>query len=178
MDSLIHASQKILLERAASGNQAPSIPDTAPPAYSATCPNSLSHDNNYSDSDSNVSDADNEDPSPVTLTLNAGTTVHGTGNLVATPALSDATRFSALLLAAVQKLNAIAEAAATGGEGDAKSRPILQVQLVVNCGIMVTGDRNVVGYRAPQTMSLPGGVKRKAVADGEEVPAAKRVEME
>lgn len=62
-------------------------------------------------------------------------------------------------------------------------RPILQVQLVVNCGITVDGDRNVVGYRAPGHISVPigggggGGEKRKAEEEDGEGPAVKRVDI-
>ncbi|GAB7350848.1 hypothetical protein MBLNU459_g1379t1 [Dothideomycetes sp. NU459] len=208
MDSLLHASRKILLERAASGNQTPTAQqtlDVSPPAYSDVCPDGYpkqpaDYDCADSDSESDI-DAD-EDPAPVTLTLNASTHVQGSGNLVTTPALSDATRFCALLLAAVQKLNAAAEtgvaassplpspspltalsplSAATtaggaeAGQGSNRVRPTLRVQLVVNCGVTVTGDRNVIGYRLPQTLSP--GVKRKEPEDAETGPAAKKVEV-
>lgn len=100
---------------------------------------------------------DSEDPAPITLSLNADTQVHGAGNMIATPPLADATRLSTLLLTAVQSLNA-AETDAT----DFTSRtPVLHVNLTINCGITVHGDRNVIGYRTQGV--LPTASKRKAV---------------
>ena len=124
-----------MLERAAQGNNEQSdqqIPDTAPPAYTAEPP------------EDNISDfGDEDDPSPISLTLNAGTQVEGAGNMIATPPLADATRLSTLLLAAVQRLNSVkTEATETGSHP-----PVLHVNLTINCGITVNGDRNVIGYK-------------------------------
>lgn len=169
MDSLLHATRKIILERA---NTTPAqqqqqeaddseIPDVAPPAYCAEeeqdAAPMASEDDEYE-----------KDPSPITLTLNARTDVQGEGNLIAAPALADATRFSALLLAAVQSLNAKAEAeaqlvsaTATAGEG-IKVRPVLNVNIVLDCGVTIRGDRNVVGYRTSSQPMVASGLKRKA----------------
>jgi hypothetical protein len=132
MDSLMHSCQKIMLERASAeeGEHHPQeLSDIPPPAYTAG--------DNLSDSE-----GEDEDPSPVTLVLNADTKVHGTGNMIATPPLADATRLSTLLLAAVQSLNAAKGNAPESGS----PTPVLQVHLTINCGITVIGDKNVVGY--------------------------------
>lgn len=179
MDSLLHATRKILIERATNPPQQPTdpIPETAPPAYSASPPAYYTDDCSYDDDeDENEEEqaTQDADPSPVTLTLNATTSIQGEGNLVAAgPALADATRFSALLLAAVQSLNAKAEAEArlASGEeqGGKRVRPVLNVQLVLNCGIEIHGDKNVIGFRpaavGPKTQASQAqsvGVKRKA----------------
>ncbi|GAB7339032.1 hypothetical protein MBLNU457_5695t1 [Dothideomycetes sp. NU457] len=140
MDSLPHALQKILIERATS-NTLPTPTQTpttdAPPAYSA-------HPDDCDD--------ETEDPDPVSLVLNAATTVRGSDNIVSllSSPLADATRFSALLLAAVQRLNAVAEEVSIEG----KCRPILRVNLTINAGLHVLGNRNVVG-NAPVKRSVP-----------------------
>jgi hypothetical protein len=145
MDSLMHSCQKIMLERATGeeGEHHPQeLSDIPPPAYTA--------EDNLSDSED-----EDEDPSPISLVLNADTKVHGTGNMIATPPLADATRLSALLLAAVQSLNAArANATASGSP-----TPVLQVNLTINCGITVIGDKNVIGYKTQGT--LPTSSKRK-----------------
>lgn len=183
MDGLLHATRKIMIERANNPTQTTDAPDVPPPAYTPTCccqtPSCASACPSCTEvatnEDAETSDDDEDgienDPSPVTVTLNAATSIRGMGNLIATPALSDATRFSALLLAAVQNLNAKAEAEAnlnvasltTGDTG--KVRPLLKVRLVLNCGIVVNGDRNVIGYRASPSGAggaTTAGAKRKA----------------
>ena len=137
-----------MLERAAQGNNEQSdqqLPDTAPPAYTAEPP------------EDNMSDFEAEDdPSPISLTFKAGTQIEGTGNMIATPPLADATRLSTLLLAAVQRLNTVkTEATETGSQP-----PVLHVNLTINCGITVNGDRNVIGYKTQGV--LPTSPKRKA----------------
>jgi hypothetical protein len=151
MDSLVHSCHKIMLERASAedGEHHPQqLSDLPPPAYTA--------EDNLTDSEDGDED---EDPSPVTLVLNADTKVHGTGNMIATPPLADATRLSALLLAAVQSLNA----AKTSGAESGSTIPMLQVNLTINCGITVIGDKNVIGYKTQGT--LPTGVKRKSIEE-------------
>ena len=147
------------------------MPDVAPPAYCAEPPSSLGASlvDEADDDDDEEDGDDDEDPSPVTITLHANTNVQGTGNLIASPALADATRFSALLLAAVQSLNAKAEAAALANGGG--PRPILNVQIVLDCGITIHGDGNVVGHRAAPAQPAVAGPKRKA----EEVCISHRV---
>ncbi|THX94071.1 hypothetical protein D6C98_08258 [Aureobasidium pullulans] len=165
MDSFMHSCQKILLERAAAANgqQHPQDITDLPPAYTAQ--DTLS--------DSEDEDDDDEDPSPITLVLNTDTQVHGTGNMIATPPLADATRLSALLLAAVQSLSAAKTAATKPGS----KTPILQVNLTINCGITVTGNNNVVGYKTQGV--LPTTTKRKSLEEvTEHAPEAKRVKNE
>ncbi|THX09176.1 hypothetical protein D6D13_06301 [Aureobasidium pullulans] len=165
MDSFMHSCQKILLERAAaaSGQQHPQDITDLPPAYTAQ--DTLS--------DSEDEDDDDEDPSPITLVLNTDTQVQGIGNMIATPPLADATRLSALLLAAVQSLNAAKTAATKPGS----QTPVLQVNLTINCGITVTGNNNVVGYKTQGV--LPTTTKRKSLEEvTEHVPKAKRVKNE
>ncbi|THX26746.1 hypothetical protein D6D12_05997 [Aureobasidium pullulans] len=162
MDSFMHSCQKILLERAAAANgqQHPQDITDLPPAYTAE--DTLT--------DSEDEDEEDEDPSPITLVLNTSSQVHGTGNMIATPPLADATRLSALLLAAVQSLSAAKTAATKPGS----KTPILQVNLTINCGITVTGNNNVVGYKTQGV--LPITTKRKGLEEvTEHAPEAKRV---
>jgi hypothetical protein len=145
MDSLMHSCHKIMLERASAEDDEhhpQQLSDIPPPAYTA--------EDNLSDRED-----EDEDPSPVTLILNADTKVHGTGNMIATPPLADASRLSALLLAAVQSLNA----AKTNAIESGSSTSVLQVNLTINCGITVIGDKNVIGYKTQGT--LPTTSKRK-----------------
>ena len=186
MDSIPHALHKILIERAASAalptpNQ--STDSTPPPPYSATAQSHPNLSDPYDFYDSNVEDSEDSedsDPSPVTLTLNTGPTITGSNNIISTLSspLADATRFSALLLAAVQSLNAKAEEAAAvsvtsaaaasateeGSAHPSRKRALrpLQVNLIINAGITVNGDRNVVGNAgirravAAPVVSAPG----------------------
>lgn len=136
MDSITHLSQKVLAERArnASQRQQQFTPSTAPPPYSE------------SDSDSDDSDSDDESSPPVKLTLNAAHNIQGSGNLVPTSAtpLADATKFSTLLLHAVNQVNAANDKTTASSDTPTYRRP-LRVDLTINCGITVVGDRNVVG---------------------------------
>jgi len=166
MDSLPYALQKIMIERANSGNlptPTPSPTADAPPAYTA-------HADTFPDED------ETEDPDPVSLVLNAATTVRGSDNIVSllSSPLADATRFSALLLAAVQKLNAAAEQATVEG----KERPVLRVDLTINAGLNVLGNRNVVG-NAPVKNPVPQkGTKRGADEKEDKENDTKRVKLD
>lgn len=165
MDSITHLTNKILIDRARQGlpqqPQQDQIPSTAPPPYTA------SEDNDNSDSDSEDED---EDPSPLSLTINAATSIQGNNNLVPTSAspLADATKFSALLLHAVKRIN---DSASSGDGGKGRGR--VNVALTINCGVTVVGDRNVVGsvgLRAKQGSATGGavegsGLKRKAASE-------------
>ncbi|KAI5205343.1 hypothetical protein E4T39_03015 [Aureobasidium subglaciale] len=165
MDSLMHSCHKIMLERASAGDgehHPQQIFDHPPPSYSA--------EDNLSDSEG---EDDDEDPSPITLVLNTDTKVQGAGNMIASPPLADATRLSALLLAAVQSLNAAKPSAAQSGS----PTPTLQVNLTINCGITVIGDRNVIGYKTRGI--LPTTTKRKVTEEeSEDVPEIKRTKSE
>ncbi|THY19305.1 hypothetical protein D6D00_07764 [Aureobasidium pullulans] len=170
MDSFMHSCQKILLERAAAANgqQHPQDITDLPPAYTAQDTLSDSEDEDDDDEDD-----DDEDPSPITLVLNTDTQVQGIGNMIAAQPLADATRLSALLLAAVQSLNAAKTAATKPGS----QTPVLQVNLTINCGITVTGNNNVVGYKTQGV--LPTTTKRKSLEEfTEHAPEAKRVKNE
>lgn len=144
----MHSCHKIMLERASAEqddeHHSQQLSDTPPPAYFA--------EETLIDFED---EEENEDPSPVTLILNADTKVHGTGNMIATPPLADATRLSTLLLAAVQSLNAAKTSATESG----LPTPTLEVNLTINCGITVVGDKNVIGYKTQAV--LPSTSKRK-----------------
>ncbi|KAK4560441.1 hypothetical protein LTR86_005637 [Recurvomyces mirabilis] len=141
MDPLQHLSQKLSAERTYQSlrQQQPTPPTTAPPPYTPS-------ERNDVDTDTDSDDEGEPTPSspPVKLTINAAHRIQGSNNLVPTSPtpLADATKFSAVLLAAVQQLNAAA-AAAEASTGTA--RRALNVDLTINCGITVIGDRNVVG---------------------------------
>jgi len=94
--------------------------DTLPPPY----------ESDYS------TDSDDDDDEPTTtLTINAPTTIHGSSNLVSLTPL-DTARISTLLLAA---LNVKAAQEQRRGRRGA-------VNIAINCGVSVVGDRNVVGW--------------------------------
>lgn len=100
------------------------------------------------------------------LTINADHKITGQGNLVPlNPSiLSDATRFSAVLLKVIAQLNAAANA-----DGDGHTRP-LSVDLTINCGVHVIGSRNVVGNigmkrKAPVIPTPEGSVATSEVVD-------------
>lgn len=134
-------------------------------------------------------DSDTEDYEPQQqqqphhkLTINADHKITGQGNLVPlNPSLlSDATRFSAVLLKVIAQLNAAANA-----DGDGQARP-LSVDLTINCGVHVIGSRNVVGnigmkHKAPvvltpegSTAAATGVVKGDGGAEGAVVGGVKR----
>ena len=153
MDSLSHTWQKVLAERAASAtlpSPSPSPTIDAPPAYTEKADDSTAF--------SWTTDDDDEDPEATTLTLNAGTTITGHDNIISTLSspLADATRFSALLLAAVQKLNAKAEEEAAMSSAG-RPRPSIKLNLIINAGLVVHGDRNVVGNVPVRRIATDGG---------------------
>lgn len=132
---------------------------------------------NDSDSDEEYED-DSEPESPLSLTVNAAHSIQGSNNLIPTSPspLADASKFSSLLLHAVNQLN----------NASTKSRRKLKVDLTINCGITVIGDRNVVGNvglkARPPPITIAGpqlgnsavvGAKRKAEEENEQ--RAKRV---
>lgn len=109
-----------------------------PPPYTPS--ESEAEDDEESDADS---ECDEPSPSPLRLTINAATSVQGCNNLIplsSPSALADSARFSALLLAAVNQINNAAAAAQPQ-----QRRRGLKVDLTINCGTTVIGDRNVVG---------------------------------
>ncbi|KAK4636078.1 hypothetical protein CLAFUW4_01939 [Fulvia fulva] len=172
MDSIAHLTQKLLRERARN-NQ---LPETAPPPYS---------ESDMEDSDDDDDDQDEEEAEPVKLTINSAHRIHGSNNLVPTSStpLADATKFSTLLLHAINQINA-----ANANARDSRRRP-LKVNLTINCGLEIVGDRNVVGAvgvkpkvnvggnAVPSSVAAVAGAKRKAEDAGEDVaePEMKKV---
>jgi hypothetical protein len=88
---------------------------------------------------------------PFKLTINAATSIQGTNNLVPTsPApLADASRFSTLLFHAIAQINAATDQSPQTGDPQrpphGRHRRAIKVDLTINCGVTVIGDRNVVG---------------------------------
>lgn len=160
MDPIAQLTQKLLAGSALQPTQRQQqqpTPDTAPPPYE-------------DDSDSDSDDDDSApQSSPLKVTINAAHQIQGSNNLVPTSptALADAAKFSTILL---HSLNAINNAAGAG----AGQRRALKLDLTINCGITVVGDRNVVGNVGLKQKSRMGvvdaggatsavaGAKRKA----------------
>lgn len=132
MDTITQLTNKIMAERARQQQQ----PATHQPIHTAPPPPYTESEDSDSDSDSD-SDHDEE---PMKLTINASHAVHGSNNLVPTSpsALADATKFSTILMNAVSQLNNAANARL------GQTRP-LRVDLTINCGVTVVGNRNVIG---------------------------------
>lgn len=163
MDTFItELTNKIMAEGAA--HQQHQATHTAPPPP-------------YSDPDTDA-DSDDEDPDeeePMKLVINASNTIHGSNNLVPTSpsALADASKFSSILLHTIAQLNQ----AARGRDGS--MRP-LRVDLTVNCGVAVVGDRNIIGTfglkpKAPTLAPNGFAVDAQVAAAGAQVAAgAKR----
>lgn len=144
--------------------------DTAPPPYtSSECIES-------SDEADEIDDADDEIDPPFKLSINNASHIQGNNNLIPTSPspLVDATRFGTLLLAAVNQINnrAASEATVVAGGGKAARRRGLKVDLTINCGITVIGDRNVVGNigirpKAPaQALAGPSALMSSSVVAG------------
>ncbi|KAK1823656.1 hypothetical protein LTR12_001842 [Friedmanniomyces endolithicus] len=176
MDSIQHICNKLTAERA-HHRQSLSTATTPPPPYT---PSDTTDAGNDSDSDNSDDEPDDipvpnkpttmssSSPPPLTLTINAAHQIQGSNNLVPTSPsiLADARNFSALLLAAVQQLNA---SAAEGGKKG------VRVDLTINCGVTVVGDRNVignVGLRARAGVAGQGGGVGAMANAPEEVTAA------
>lgn len=99
----------------------------------------------YTDSDSDSdSDSNSDEEEPMKLTINANHSIHGSNNLVPTSpsTLADATKFSTILLNAINQLNNAAAAATPANTSQSRR---LRVDLTINCGIAVVGNRNVIG---------------------------------
>lgn len=129
MDPITQIAQKMIAERARNTAQIHPPPEADPPPYSPS-----------DDGDENGSDSEDDEeapPCPLKLTINAAHSIRGTNNLVPTsPApLADATKFSTLLLHSINQIN----------NAHATSKRALRVDLTINCGITVIGDRNVIG---------------------------------
>ncbi|GAB1739405.1 hypothetical protein NU219Hw_g4365t1 [Hortaea werneckii] len=151
MDPLAQLSQKLNPEQTNQSryqqlHQQQPTPDSAPPPYMPS-----EHDDYEDDSDEDNEPDDQHPPStPLKLTLNAAHNIQGCNNLVPTSPspLADATRFTTLLLAAVKQLNSASELASSSASRRfpaSKRAPPLTVDLTINCGVTIVGDRNVVG---------------------------------
>ncbi|KAK5132924.1 hypothetical protein LTR08_008371 [Meristemomyces frigidus] len=184
MDPITQLCMKLDAERThQSLRQQPTPEETAPPPpYSPS----------DADSDSDDEDDETDSSSPIKLTINAAHSIQGSNNLVPTSPtpLADATKFSTILLAAVKQLN---QAGVSNNASDGKPRRALKIDLTINCGITVVGDRNVIGNvglkpkASVPAMAGPGavpgshaaanavaGAKRKAEGDPVDEPEAKR----
>ena len=140
MDPIRQATQKIQAERARQSGQQqqqqPPPPESAPPPYVS--------DSGY-DSDDEMDDE--EKCTPLTLTINAANSVQGNCNLVPTSPtpLQDAARQSTWILQVLNNLNnGVCSNNGNLVPGSMPKRP-LKVNLTINCGITVVGDRNVIG---------------------------------
>jgi hypothetical protein len=157
MASFAHLNNKLMADRMR--QQLPSPTDTiAPPPYTAS-----EHDDDVDD--------DTDDEEPLRLTINAQHSIQGNNNLVPTSPtpLADATKFSTILLTALNQINGAAQAGV--------SQRRLRVDLTINCGINVVGDRNVIGNVGlkPKALAQAGparpavnavvGAKRRAEED-------------
>lgn len=165
MDTFItQLTNKIMAERANQPQQQHQATHTAPPPP-------------YSDPDTDADSDDEEDSDeePMKLVIDASNTIHGSNNVVPTSpaALADASKFSAILLQTIAQLNQAARA------HDGSMRP-LRVDLTVNCGVAVVGDRNVIGTFGlkPKAPTLaPNGLAVDAplaVAEAQVAAGAKR----
>lgn len=154
MDQVTQIINKLNAERARNMTHIQPPPEADPPPYSSS----------DSDTDSdNDEEEDQEAPfCPLKLTINAAHSIRGSGNLVPTPPapLADATKFSTLLFHSINQIN----------NAHAISKRPLRVDLTINCGITIIGDRNVVGAVALRPKGGPQptgpnamvGAKRKA----------------
>ncbi|KXT02803.1 hypothetical protein AC578_5391 [Pseudocercospora eumusae] len=168
--SITHLTQKILTERARQRQSNPT-PEAPPPPYSE---------------DDDDMDSENEEELPVQLTLNATTSIKGSNNLIPTSPslLQDATRFSTLLLHAVNQINAANTHANSEATESSKLRRHLRVDLTINCGVSVVGDRNVIGNVGlrpkNQATDAVAGAKRKSEDEGPvcEGPVTKKEKLD
>ena len=127
MDAVTQIAQKMAAECARNLTPVQPPPEADPPPYSPS-----------EDEDNDSDDEEDSHPvQPLKLTINAAHSIRGTNNLVPTsPApLADATKFSTLLLHSINQIN----------NAQNISRRPLRVDLTINCGITVIGDRNVIG---------------------------------
>lgn len=131
MDTITQLTNKIMAERAHQSTIHRAIDTAPPPPYTE------------SNSDVDSDDESDDEPEPMKLLINASHTVNGSNNLVPTSpsTLADATKFSAILLSAVTQLNN----AVTAANAQSGQLHCLRVDLTINCGIAVVGDRNVIG---------------------------------
>lgn len=137
MDPITHLTQKLQAERARQPFQQQQQAQQQPPP-----PPYEGFDSDDDDDEEEAVAADTPSSSPLKLTINAANSIQGCNNLVPTSptAIADATRFSAILLQAVNQINNLAQNGAT-----AQPPKPLKIDLTINCGLTIVGDRNVVG---------------------------------
>ncbi|EME49107.1 hypothetical protein DOTSEDRAFT_104995, partial [Dothistroma septosporum NZE10] len=168
MDSIAHLAHKLLQDRARDSPQQQTLPETAPPPYSESDMDSAD--------DEDEEDDDESDDMPVKLTINAAHRIQGSNNLVPTSStsLTDTTKFTASLLHTVNQINA-ANSRSAGGSARALRRP-LKIDLAINCGLEIIGDRNVVGAVGVKPRATVGGIiaHTTSAADSAAVAGAKR----
>jgi hypothetical protein len=131
-----------------------------PPPYT-----DVDADDSFNESDSD-SDSDPRDiyERPQKITINAGRTITGVGNLVSPASLSslaEAKLFSTTLLTVVSQLNHAAG-----------RRRRLNVDLTINCGITIVGHKNVVGV--PMRRNAEGKFTPSSGLEAMAVRGAKR----
>lgn len=89
------------------------------------------------------------DSKPLSLTINSASSVHGSNNVLQTPPppYSEITALSTAILGALSQLNNAAESSATTTTSTSQHKRLrsLKIDLTINCGITVIGDRNVAG---------------------------------
>jgi hypothetical protein len=128
--------------------------------------------NDDSDSDSDPRDIWGR---PQKITINAGRSIKGVGNLVSPAslsALSEAKLFSTTLLAVISQLN---NSVGAGGCGRR-----LNIDLTINCGITIVGHKNVVGFPMKRnddgkfTVAMPSSSEGEAKGAEAAVAGAKR----
>lgn len=127
MDPITQITNKLMAERARQTEQ--HMHTLPPPPYTAPADDAT---------DSDDDDDDAEDP--VRLVINAQHHIQGSHNLVPTSPtpLADATKFSTLLINTVNQLN-------NNTANQTATRRKLKLDLTINCGVTVIGDRNVIG---------------------------------
>lgn len=126
--------------------------------------------------DEDEQDEDEESSVPLKLTINAAHAIHGSNNLVPTSptTLADATKLSAVLMAAINQLNQASDAASAL---ESRKRTV-HVDLTINCGITIVGDRNVVGNVGvrPKLPALAVAGPGAAMGDNAVVGAKRKAE--
>jgi len=187
--SILHTYTKLVAEGRINSTNA-AVPECLPPPYTPA-------DDSASDADS---DTEEEETDDLHLKINASTTIHGSNNLVSIPQL-DSARLSAILVSALRQHAGQSQTMKSDG-----SMRATKVNVEINCGISITGDRNVVGnvpislrrrqgenVTCPASSAMPvapiaeavmaatagasTGAKRRADGDGGNQPSAKRVDV-
>ncbi|KAK0659933.1 hypothetical protein DIS24_g3711 [Lasiodiplodia hormozganensis] len=194
-NSLLHAYNKIMADRATSNTTVRGSDDAPPPAYSTLTTNSTTQQprtavaeedldsvDTASDSDCEAEDdntaSSSATPSP-TLAVDAATVIHGSSNVIAVPPV-DGPRLTAILLSLLhgtlptqiqaQQQQQQAAAQSQGHRPSAVSAPLPHLpghlpgddggssrngnskrplNIRIDCGVRVVGDRNVIGGLAP-----------------------------